>query len=201
MSQLKRLFIAVELPQKIRKYLGAAVQALKKTGADAKWVEPTNIHLTLKFLGATPPETIPKIHEIMTAVADNARILPTSLEAFGAFPSLGAPRVLWVSLADKEKRLKHIAQGLEHPLSDIGFAHENRPFKPHITLARLHSPRNRASLIDAAQKFQTTMKHPAFILDNITLFESTLSPKGPTYTIVEQVRLTDAGSRSNAFNV
>jgi len=189
LNNTKRLFVAVELPQDIREYLGAAVETLRRTGADAKWVEPKNIHLTLKFLGSTPQEAIPEIHKAMTAAADRARALPTSLEAFGGFPSLAAPRVLWVSLADKEKHLQRITQELEDSLSSAGFAQENRPFKAHITLARLRSSRNRLGLIQATQKFQTVMEHPAFILDNITLFESILSPKGPAYSVVEQVRL------------
>jgi 2'-5' RNA ligase len=185
----KRLFIAVELPQDIREYLGAAVRTLQETGADAKWVESKNIHLTLKFLGATPAETIPAIRRTMTAVTDNARAVPTSLETFGGFPSLSAPRVLWVSLTDKEKHLEHIVRGLEDSLSAVGFAKEDRPFKAHITLARLRSSHNRLSLTEAARKFQAVLEHPAFNLDNMTLFESVLSPKGPAYSIIEQIKL------------
>jgi len=185
----KRLFVAVELPTEIKEYLGSTIRTLQKTNADAKWVEPKNIHLTLKFLGATSSEMIPAIRKTMTAAAENTPPLPTTLEAFGGFPSLAAPRILWVSLADKEKRLERIAQRLESSLSGIGFAKENRPFKAHITLARLRSPRNRLALADAAQKFQAAMEHPAFNIDNITLFESILSPKGPAYTIMEQIKL------------
>ncbi|MDD5019047.1 MAG: RNA 2',3'-cyclic phosphodiesterase, partial [Candidatus Omnitrophica bacterium] len=179
----------VELPQGIREYLCAAVRTLQETGADAKWVEPKNIHLTLKFLGATTAETIPAIRRAMTAVTDNARAVPTSLETFGGFPSLSAPRVLWVSLTDKEKHLERIVRELENSLSAAGFAKEDRPFKAHITLARLRSSRHRLSLIEAARKFQAAMKHPVFSLDNITLFESVLSSKGPAYSIIEQIKL------------
>lgn len=189
LNNTKRLFIAVELPQEIRDYLGAAVRTLQETGADAKWVEPKNIHLTLKFLGATPEETIPAIRRAMTAVTDNARAVPTALETCGGFPSLSAPRVLWVSLTDKEKHLEHIVRELENSLSAVGFAKEDRPFKAHITLARLRSSRNRLSLTEAARKFQTVLEHPAFNLDNMTLFESILSPKGPTYMVVYQIKL------------
>jgi len=193
MSQLKRLFIAVELPEEIKEYLGSAVRTLQKTGADAKWVEPKNIHLTLKFLGPTPTDAIPAIYKAMTDASDNTRALPTSLEIFGGFPSLTAPRVLWISLADKEKYLEHAVQRLECLLAGLGFAEENRPFKAHITLARLRSPRNRLSLAEAVQKFQAAMEHPAFKIDNITLFESVLSPKGPAYSVVEQIKLKTQG--------
>ncbi len=186
---MKRLFIAVELPEEIKEYLSSAVRTLQETGADAKWVEPKNIHLTLKFLGATPAETIPAIRRAMTAVTDNARAVPASLETFGGFPSLAAPRVLWVSLTDKEKRLEHIVRELEDSLSAVGFAKEDRPFKAHITLARLRSSRNRLSLTEAARKFQAVLEHPVFSLDNMTLFESVLSPKGPAYSIIEQIKL------------
>ncbi|QAT17297.1 2'-5' RNA ligase [Candidatus Velamenicoccus archaeovorus] len=186
---MKRLFIAVELPKEIKEYLGSAVRTLQETGADAKWVESKNIHLTLKFLGATPVETIPAIRRAMTAVTDNARAVPTSLETFGGFPSLSAPRVLWVSLTDKEKHLERIVRELEDSLSAVGFAKENRPFKAHITLARLRSSRNRLSLTEAARKFQAVLEHPAFKIDNITLFESVLGPKGPAYSIIEQIKL------------
>jgi 2'-5' RNA ligase len=132
MSQLntKRLFVAVELPKDIREYLGRAILGLQKTGADAKWVEPKNIHLTLKFLGATPPETIPAICKAMTTAAENTPPWPTTLESFGGFPSLTAPRVLWISLADKEKRLERLVQKLDDSFSGIGLTSWNAPLSP-----------------------------------------------------------------------
>lgn len=191
MSQLKtrRLFIAVAIPDNIREYLAESCEKLKKTGGDAKWVEEENIHLTLKFLGATEEAKIPLVSRAIETACSGIAGFTAALESIGGFPSLTAPRVLWASLKDPEGYFSKIASRLEDNLVKLGFEKENRTFKNHMTLARVRSQRNRLSLVQSALDLQKNIKPMSFFADNVTLFESKLSPKGPTYLVVKKIDL------------
>ncbi|MFA5038446.1 MAG: RNA 2',3'-cyclic phosphodiesterase [Candidatus Omnitrophota bacterium] len=194
MSELKRLFIAVALPGDVRQYLKTVREKLEKTGADAKWVDPSQIHLTLKFLGSTPQEKIPAILAIGKQACEGIPRIPVTLGTLGGFPSLNAPRVLWVNLNDPGDFLISIAAHLENGLEGLGFEKEQRPFQTHMTLARIRSQKNRLTLVQAAIDLQKTLKALPFAVDNITLFESRLSPKGPAYLAIERISLGEISS-------
>ncbi|HQP91269.1 MAG TPA: RNA 2',3'-cyclic phosphodiesterase [Candidatus Omnitrophota bacterium] len=183
----KRLFIAVELPKKVKKTLSSLQDSLKKTGADIKWVEPENIHLTLKFLGAVKTETINNITKKIDKFRDEKKI-KTELFGLGGFPSLTGIRVIWAGLTDEKERILKIAHDLEGDLENFGFEREKRRFKAHITLGRMRSDCNKLSLIEKIKAINQDFEKIIFEVDNITLFESKLSPHGPTYSIIHQAR-------------
>lgn len=183
-----RLFIALELPQAIRKELTALQKDLQKAGADAKWVEPGNIHLTVKFLGNVEPDKAKKIVALLNKLFQHQPAFETALDEIGCFPSVGAPRVVWAGLTDEGKLLERIAQKTEEELGKMGFGKENRPFTAHATLARIRSVRNRTALALKIQDLNKDFRKKTFRIDNITLFESRLSPQGPTYSIIHQVK-------------
>lgn len=183
-----RLFIAVELPPDVRKKLASLQKDLQKTGADAKWVEPENIHLTVKFLGNVEPDKAGKIGSLLEKLFGRQPAFEAALDEIGCFPSLGAPRVVWAGLTDADKLLGRIAQKTEEELAKMGFEKENRPFTAHSTLARIRSARNRTALASEILDINKDFKKKTFLIDNITLFESHLSPKGPAYSIIHQVK-------------
>lgn len=186
---MKRLFIAVAIPLAIKDVLGKISLDLKKTGADAKWVEIQNIHLTMKFLGSVAEEKTSEIVKRMKKACRGKSHISVTLDAFGGFPSLHAPRVLWAGLKDPENHLAKIASILENDLEELGFSKESRPFQTHITLARIRSQQNRLALVQAVTDLQKIQKPIPFTIDNLTLFESHLSPKGPTYVVLDEVKL------------
>ena len=171
-----RLFIAIDLPQNLREELSHLTTKLKKCDADAKWVEPQNLHLSFKFLGETNEDKIKSIEKILNAVAKKHKTLELNLEKFGFFPNEQSPRVFFIA-TDKEEELKKIYSSLEDALQNIGFEKEER-FKSHITLARFRSLKNIEVL--KKQVKSLTIKG-AFTAREITLFKSTLKPQGPVY--------------------
>ncbi len=184
--ETKRLFIAILLPASIKSHLENYQKELKKTGADVKWVESQNIHLTLKFLGKTNTEKIPKIVDILKRLPTPQKRIPVTLDQFGFFPEKKSPRVIWAGLNDKTKNLEKIALFLEEALTPLGFEKETRAFQSHITLARVRSSQNMLALVEKINELDENFKTIDFFIDNITLFESELSPHGPTYSIIHQ---------------
>ena len=185
----KRLFIAIELSLNIRSRLETLQKELKKSGADAKWVEPENIHLTLKFLGNVETKKNKDIMETLNKICAQRKRFTATLDQLGAFPSLNSARVVWAGLNDKTDTLENIAEILDEALSQLKFEKETRKFQTHVTLARIRSARNRVALIQKIKEANQNFKTEDFSIDNITLFESRLSPHGPTYAIVHQAKL------------
>jgi 2'-5' RNA ligase len=124
-----RTFIAIELSEEIRSALGQVQSHLKYAGADVKWVNPQNIHLTLKFLGEVDEKKLEKVKTALDGVAASSRAFELSLKEIGAFPAVDHPRVVWVGLDKGSDESKALAQNIDESLSKIGFQKETRPFE------------------------------------------------------------------------
>ena len=187
-----RTFIAIELPQEIREFLSLAQAQLKATGADIKWVEPQNIHLTLKFLGEIDKVKSEKIIKIIEEVAKDNNAFEIRISSFGAFPKINFPRVIWTGIDSGDKEARVIAKELEEKIEKIGIPKEVRPFSSHITLGRTRSTLNREKLAQGLFKLTADFggKTIEFRATKITLFKSTLTPTGPIYEILKEANLT-----------
>jgi 2'-5' RNA ligase len=180
MSLTIRSFIAIELNKDIQESLAKIQSQLRAARADVKWVKPENIHLTLKFLGNIDIDLITKINGIFEELGKKYQSFPADLNTLGAFPKIKNPRVIWAGMQKGKDEVIVIVKELEKQLAKIGIAKEEKEFHPHVTLGRLRSPYNRASLVEALEK---NSKVPTlnFTVDKIVLFKSTLTPKGPIY--------------------
>ncbi|MBI3333844.1 MAG: RNA 2',3'-cyclic phosphodiesterase [Candidatus Omnitrophica bacterium] len=176
-----RAFIAVELPDALRQEVAAFQSELGSSGADVKWVEAGNLHLTLKFLGETGENQVGPLKEGLISAALQLSPFTVSLEGIGAFPSTTNPRVVWVGVAQGKEELIRLAQTVEQSCSRLGFAPEERPFSPHLTIGRLRSRERLAPLIKKLQVAELRGGTSTRV-DRLILFQSTLSPQGPTYT-------------------
>lgn len=188
MPDIIRTFIGFELPEKIRSFISSIQEDLKSNQLDARWVRPKNIHLTLKFLGNINKADTQKVGAaIFKSAADHA---PISLAAkgIGAFPGINRPRVLWIDIRGQIDVLIQLQKSLDDQLEKIGFSRENRPFKGHLTLARVKKQINRTKLINAIKKYGE-FEPKSFITDNIILFKSDLKPTGAVYTKLISVSL------------
>ena len=184
-----RTFIAIELPQKIIGTLSALQNQLKNTQADVKWVAPENIHLTLKFLGEVDEKKIEKIIQALEETAKDNQPFSIRLCALGAFPKINFPRVIWVGIDAGDEETKNIAFVLEEKLQKLGIPKEKRPFSSHITIGRVRSGINREKLVkelDILQRKGLLQENLEFLATKITLFKSTLTPKGPIYEILKE---------------
>ena len=186
-----RAFVAISLPEEIKKFLAQLQNELKATGADVKWVPPNNIHLTLKFLGEIDQEQIKSITTILKDVSESAKQFAITIGKTGAFPSINAARIIWVGVEKGADELKEIARLLEGKLQQLGFPKEEKPFSAHITIGRVRSARNRIKLTETLKKLsEAQLQHTSeFPVTAITLFKSTLTPSGPIYEIVSVAAL------------
>lgn len=181
-----RAFIAVEISEEVRTEVARLQEKLQTAGADVKWVEPENLHLTLKFLGEIEEGRVPALTE---ALNFSLRLPPFtfSLEGVGAFPKMEHPKVLWAGIHEGKDPLIGLARVVETACSGCGFPPEERPFSPHLTIGRVRSPQGLNRLIQKLQsaEFQGGKTQAG----GITLFQSTLGPGGPIYQPLSEIPL------------
>lgn len=176
-----RLFIAVPISETIRADVGALIDDLKRSGADVKWVKPTNLHLTLSFLGEVGKEKIPALQNIVARTADENGSFELKFDRLGAFGAPSRPRVLWMGIGSGAKALSEIAARLKAALGSTGLAPAaDHEFSPHLTLGRVRGPRGIKSLVE---RFMAA-KLPAGLscrVERLVLFQSRLDGQGLTY--------------------
>jgi len=187
-----RAFIAIDLPQEIKSQLAKIQKHLASSNADAKWVEPENIHLTLKFLGEITPEQQNQITAILKEIGATYSTFPAQITSLGAFPKIDHPRIIWVGIEQGDQEIKTIVQKLEEELEKIGIPQESREFASHITLARVRSGKNRMELVNGLNNLLGKLQVAEFKVGKITLFKSTLSHQGPLYQPLGEIILQTA---------
>lgn len=190
-----RLFVAVTLQPEVRDALAEVIGRLRAADVSGvRPVAPDALHITLKFLGNVDASRVPGLAATLTAAGDGAVPFRLALEGVGGFPNLEAPRVLWAGVADGADGLADLARRVDGACVSAGFPREQRPFSPHLTLARMRdtaSPSDRrragAALADAGSALAS-----AFAIDAFHLIKSTLTPSGPLYESLHVVQLQPA---------
>jgi len=182
-----RLFIATPISHEVEKELARIISTFKNAGGPVKWVAPSSVHLTLKFLGETDEKFIPQLKDIINEAAMAHRAIPTSLNSLGAFPNLNRARVYWVDLVGGASELAQIAGQLDNAIHDLGFEKESRPFRAHLTLGRVKFPQGLQKLNETVKTFKVNQLQQVF--DRIILFKSTLTPRGAIYDNLYEARL------------
>jgi len=187
-----RSFIAIELPDELKLGLTQLEAQLKMSQQPwMKWVDPYNIHLTLKFLGGIAVDRISEITGVMEEAIQGIPPFQLEVKDLGVFPNLRRVQVAWVGIRGEVDKLSQLQQHLESNLARLGFAPESRLFTPHLTLARL---RNRASP-DERQSFGQLIANTRFEatytikVDAISLMRSQLTREGAIYSRLSSVRL------------
>jgi 2'-5' RNA ligase len=175
-----RAFIAVEMGE--LSDLEQLHSELSGLGVGVKPVDLGHLHVTLKFLGDTEESLVPKLEEIIRTASAGIGPLTIRLRGSGTFPPRPPARVVWVGLEGAES-LALIANRLERACQALGFEPERRPFKPHLTLARVKDPRASDSVISLTEKYAHA-EFGSVNINSILLKKSVLGPKGPTYTTV-----------------
>jgi RNA 2',3'-cyclic 3'-phosphodiesterase len=185
-----RTFIAIDVPPAVLDTIIRIQSRFRPLGLRASWVKPGNIHLTLKFLGETDPDRIPGIQNKLTEILASFTPFRLSLDSVGVFPNTKNPRILWIGLKDDEGTLQTLQSSIEKALEGMGFPMDPRPFAPHLTLARIKSPKGNRELQDEldAVNQKGIDPHP-FDVGEIHLYESQLTPKGSIYTVLANFKL------------
>ncbi|MBI5444481.1 MAG: RNA 2',3'-cyclic phosphodiesterase [Deltaproteobacteria bacterium] len=176
-----RCFVAAALPEAVRNDLAALQERFRSLAPGLRWVAPASIHLTLKFIGEVEPNVFEAIAGALKpplAPEAQAILVPRGV---GAFPSVRRARVLWVGLAGDVAVVAKAALEVEARLEPLGIPREARPFTPHLTVGRARNPGEMPDL-RAALEAEGEYEGPSFTVSELVLYESRLSPKGPTYT-------------------
>ena len=176
-----RAFIAVELPTSVQAELVALQRELRASGADVKWVEERNLHLTMRFLGEIPEDERQAVEQLLNRLARHTPVIQASLSDVGAFPASSSPRVVWVGIGQGSDALRRVATELEEGLALLRVRKADREFVAHVTLGRVRSSRQRAPLVSRLRDL-TWKPPPPFWADHLTLFQSSLTGSGPVYT-------------------
>jgi 2'-5' RNA ligase len=185
-----RLFIAVPASPEAIAATVSLLDGVRATHSDAvRWVRPEGLHVTLRFLGATPPARVGPLGAAIAAAARGEPPFEVALAGAGAFPDVRRPRTLWLGIAAGADRLAGLATRLEAPLAELGWAPEGRPFRPHLTVARTRSSdaATRATtdaLVAAAADWRVTFRAEA-----VRLYRSRLGHGPARYEVVAEVAL------------
>jgi 2'-5' RNA ligase len=183
-----RAFLAIDLPGSLRLGLAQVQGKLKESGADVRWVPVGNIHLTLKFFGNIPEADVEAIAAAAREAAAKQAPFQLQITEPGAFPSVRAPRVVWLGLGGDVLPLSQFYHRLEKAFAALGHLPEDRAFHPHLTLGRVKSPQGRERLAKMLQTLPP-ISWPPFQVKEIILFRSQLSPQGSTYTPLKVIPL------------
>lgn len=184
MPEAIRSFIAFDIEsESVLERIANVQKLLTETKADLKFVEPKNIHITLRFLGNITPIMVEKIFEEMKKVQFTS--FNAKLNGIGAFPNLRYPRVLWVGITEGADKLRNIFDQLEPRLRSLGFTPDPKGFSPHLTIARVRSGRNKAEL---AKCVTENARYDFGIVkaECLRLKRSDLTPKGPIYSTLKE---------------
>jgi 2'-5' RNA ligase len=184
-----RLFIAIELPEEIKRGLAEVQQRLRDGGARASWTRPEGIHLTLKFLGEVEAGKTSTIMQALETAVPGTGLLRLSVEGVSAFPNRKAPRVIWTGVAGDVERLSVLHGAIEDAMEGWGFERENRTFSPHLTLARVKFPKPRENWQQLIERIGAA-KIGSFETDHINLMQSELHREGAVYTALGRIGLT-----------
>ena len=183
-----RAFLAIDLPASLRSVLSWAQEELKQSGADVKWVPPGNIHITLKFFGNITEAQVEDIAQAAQSVTAAQAPFALMITDAGAFPSPKNPRVVWLGVGGDLAVVRDFHRRLEAAFASLGFAPEDRPFSPHLTLGRVKSQTGRPELTRRLVTLPSPDCDP-FRVSEVILFRSNLSPQGATYLPLKVIPL------------
>ncbi|MBN1162078.1 MAG: RNA 2',3'-cyclic phosphodiesterase [Dehalococcoidales bacterium] len=184
-----RSFIAVELPVELKQALSRLQAKMKSASAPVKWVEPGNIHLTLKFLGDINVEITGRIAAALEDATRGEHPFDIGVSGLGAFPGLKNARVVWVGLTRELEKLEQLQKRIEAGLTPLGFPPEGRPFTPHLTIGRVRDyarPDDRLALgemiggISLEKEYEIGVKA-------VHLIKSQLTREGPIYSKISTI--------------
>ncbi len=180
-----RSFIAINLPDRVTRSIADLIAELRKTGVDVAWVPAEKIHLTLKFLGNTVDSMIPEIMERISKKLSHYNAFYIKIVGTGCFPSEKRPRVLWIGI-EGSAVLNSIQKDMDTEFAQLGFAAEDRPFSPHLTVGRVRSQKRITEMMRRFTEFRTA-DFGIVEVKGIRIMKSELKPAGAEYTCIAEI--------------
>jgi 2'-5' RNA ligase len=189
-----RTFVALLLPPAWIEYLGAVAEQLRGGTSSLSWVKAGNVHVTVRFLGDLGDSGVRRVSDAVVRTTAPLDAPLARLGGLGAFPSLTRPRVLWVGFSEGEEAVRALGNAVNDGIRLAGFGPPEKPFRPHMTLARV---REGARGLEAIRSASLPPPPPAEPLDRIAVMKSELHPAGSRYTALTEVRLRPPGGTAS----
>jgi RNA 2',3'-cyclic 3'-phosphodiesterase len=193
-----RAFIAVEIDRGVIQRITDVTHGLGAKIPDIRWTHRSNWHLTLKFLGAIDEHQVESLGD---ALAQALSLFPHCIinaKGLGVFPDVKRPRVLWVGI--EGKRLAALVERVEVALGPLGFAKEQRAFKPHLTIGRWREGKRSSPELGQALETWRASDFGNSRVAEVKLFQSILKPGGVEYRPLKSVRLRTSHDCVNAMS-
>jgi RNA 2',3'-cyclic 3'-phosphodiesterase len=180
-----RLFLAINLPAETRAEILAATQPLRDAAPTLAWAPAEQLHLTTKFLGEHPDVLVDQVGPLLAAVAARHGMPLLHVGGIGAFPNFSAPRVVWMGVG-ADPRLELIHHEVETACASLGLPIDGRPFRPHVTLARVRdNQRANGAMLRGLSEAAANVEFEADVIGrSIDLMRSELLPSGARHSIV-----------------
>jgi 2'-5' RNA ligase len=193
-----RVFCAIEVPPDIRQAITNHIALLRQRlpNVSASWPRAENVHLTLKFLGDIPVERVEVLSQAVRDAAASIQPFDLVVKGCGSFPPRGQPRVLWIGIEDATGSLNQLYQTLETECAAVGFAREERPFHPHLTIARLRQPQGARQMAELHK--QLGFDGINFRIKAMSVIRSELRPEGSHYSAISTQAL---GAQASCLQV
>nr|WP_320190352.1 RNA 2',3'-cyclic phosphodiesterase [uncultured Desulfobacter sp.] len=182
-DRLIRCFIAITIDDHTKRQLGQVQKAIRATGIHAGWPSSKNFHLTLKFLGDIPEQTLPCIKTVISESIAQSQCFDITLNRIGFFPNTRYPKIIWIGPDKANPELMTLKQTIDTKLKRCHQCTKETKFSPHITLSRI---RHQVS----PSKLQKVLKLKTgaiiYSVDQVHLIKSRLSPSGAVHTSIFQ---------------
>ncbi|MBS3812211.1 RNA 2',3'-cyclic phosphodiesterase [Candidatus Bipolaricaulota bacterium] len=177
-----RTFFCLEIPEETRKRMAKLSEDIYQP-AYVKWVDPANLHVTLKFLGEVEPSRVDEIEEAAKAPADHNPAFTMEIDKLGSFPKVSYPKVIWLGSSSEPAEIHSLYADLEEEMAGLGFDPEERDYIPHITLGRTKE-KNNGRIKEMGRELESFSvgENWEVEIDELTLMESELRRDGPVYT-------------------
>jgi RNA 2',3'-cyclic 3'-phosphodiesterase len=189
-----RLFIAVNFPNDLRARWGADTAPLRSAAPALRWVSSAQMHLTVAFLGEQPETVVDGLRATLDAATTGRAPLSLEIQGIGAFPNWRRPRVVWLGIVPAPPLLA-LAEAVARGCRALGIPEEERPFHPHITLARIDGrvpPHRVRQLAEAAR---TVTDRSMGEVQSLDLMASTLGPGGAKHAVLYRALLAPGATR------
>lgn len=175
-----RLFVAAPLPLALENGVNELLGKVSKQKS-VRWVSKTQLHITLRFIGAFEDSLMPKLEQNLREVAHSAEPFEAEIGGLGAFPRLNQARVLFLPVIGGDEGFRRLERAISMPLEGLGVKPEDKEYHPHLTLGRVRENENPRSAIQVLQEVCPAHWEP-WKLDRFILFKSQLAPGGSVYT-------------------
>lgn len=184
-----RCFVAIDIDDRLRGRIDKLQREFKKrlkNQTGIKWVRSELIHLTLKFLGEVEDTKADQINRTLESVCAGHKSFKLEFSTIGSFSR--PPKVLWLGTEKANTELEKLVQDIEQAFENLGFEKEQRPFSPHLTLARVKEKRPDRQLPEVIDSFGK-IDAEVINVDSVCFYKSQLTSAGPVYTLLKKINL------------